>query len=88
MNEFVLAEDFFNWLFTHDYANRNEWRNINLQTTKYTVPIFCKNCNLTNLHLFQVIVNNGEHLISRLSIKIFCSLHNLNFEEFLAELER
>lgn len=86
MNEFLKADDVFEWLFRNNYAERFVWKNMNLQTSEYMRSFFCSNCALNSIHSFQIIVKENVHYISRLSVKIFCKLHGLDFQEISDEI--
>ena len=83
MRDLVPAEDFFEALFNNDYVDRFLWKDLNLQTTFYSVNVNCKKCKPLALHTFQVSVIDGIHYVSKISIIIFCKKHNITLPENL-----
>lgn len=79
MKDLIPAEDFFESLFTNNYVDPFLWKDLNLQTEFYSVTIKCKKCEPNSLHTFQILVINGIHYVSLLSIKIFCKKHNIQY---------
>lgn len=88
MTEYVNADSLFEWLFEQGYCERFVWKNLNLQTSKYTASFFCKNCELTNLHIFEITVRNNVHYVSKLALKIFCMLHGLDYNNVIKKIEK
>lgn len=86
MTGFIGAEFLFEWLFKNGYSEKFVWKNLNRKTSKYTAAFFCKNCRLTNLHIFEITVHDNIHYVSKLSLNIFCKIHGIGYESALREI--
>ena len=80
MSIFVSADSFFEWLFCNGYAKRFVWKDLNRQTSSYNSSFICEKSAPKHTHSFQITVIDGHHLISELSVKIFCAKHRIDFK--------
>lgn len=79
---FYDADLLFPYLIENGYIPNSLWKDLNRETSHYTPSFFCLKCEPKCLHLFDVIVKDGRHFISYMSVFIFCKKHNLPIETF------